>query len=711
MSENMYVRAAVQLINAGLAIIPLEPGKKTPATKNGVKDWTDNPADPAKIWAVNPDFNLGATMGQVSHGTICLDVDVHHKDHDGLEFLERWQNEHGELPETWTQITGSGGKQMFYRVNREIKNAACAEIGIDVRGENGYAVMPPSLHPCGERYEWSISPEDCDIADANASVYELIDYVREHAKSKLHPGGSKHVKLEDEITKDRNNSLFAYGRSLLSRGISHEDVASLVRIANKKRCKPPLDDGEVERCIGSINSKEPGNKEAEEKREQRKQEKKQDDAEVSKATGQQIERADKRKDVTSYDVLKCLVADDNLQPVRFDVFERRPWKMGAIPGDGSTMQRPLDDSDLANIWGYVDYKYGVRNKQAFLDAFSQFCTLPAQKMNRLMDAMAKCPTVERAPDGWSYTVEGENKPPRAGSLLIDYLGCEMSEYVYEAERLLLRQIVARAMFPGCKADVMPILVGAQGIGKSTFVEKLALDPMLYLSSFSKFDEEHKRRLAGKMIVEVGELDAFGRSDMSAIKETLTDKYDETRAPYARFSDKVPRTCVFIGTTNEGRFLTDTTGNRRFLPIQCGRGNCDPHPGIFNGQLDADIRQAYGEIVAELKEVGESAFKASLKLPAQVQAQAQEAQEDFEQEDSTLVDVQNYLDGLNGLSKRVNVKMVMIEGMGYTESEYSRSPRYFRNDIARALDRATGWAKVKGKQLIRGFGTAQTWERQ
>ena len=712
--------AALEYIERGLMVLPLKPGDKVPAVKRGVYDASDNPEQARFWWGVgeyagkpgaNPSYNVGMACGQVSGGVIVIDVDKH-GDVDGRDTLKDWETAHGGLPETACQLTGGGGLQYFYRVSREIKPSVNGTLGIDIRGDGSYAVMPPSLHPSGEYYEWSVSFDDCDIADADDNVYALIDFVR---PTHVDAYGHKPLfHMPDIIDKDRNNTLFGFLSSAREKGMDNDSIRILAFGMNNSRCKPPMDDAEVNKIINSVCRYEPGNKlkqKAEDNEEKKDTEGKPKPVEVkAELMGMDIEKADKLKDVTSMDVLAMLSSNDVLsRGIKFDVHERRPWKMDVIPGDATDEQRPIDDNDMANIWGYTEQAYGIRNRGTFDNAFMQFVTLPSQRLDRLMDAMAALPTVERA-EGGGITVDGDLAAPRAGFLLTEYLGCEATEYVYEAERLLLRQVVARSMFPGCKADVMPILTGAQGIGKSTFVEKLALDTRLYLSSFSKFDEEHKRRLAGKLIVEVGELDAFGRSDMSAIKEALTDKYDETRAPYARFTNKVPRTCVFIGTTNEGRFLTDTTGNRRFLPIECGRSICEPHPGIFDGSLDRDIRQAYAETILELKEQGKEAFLASLRLPANVQQEAMEVQEEFEQEDSVLTDVQDYLDSLPMIQDRVNVKMVMTKGFGYSDFDFSRAQRYTRNDVARALDRARGWKKMKGKQLIKGFGTSQTWRR-
>ena len=132
--------AALDYVNRGLAVIPVAPGGKVPMLTNGINGWTDNP-EMVEIWwgfngnfhegISNPNFNVGIVCGQCSGGVIVIDVDAH-GDVDGRETLKTWQIENGDLPETVTQITGGGGLQLFYRVDRKIDPSVNGELGIDI---------------------------------------------------------------------------------------------------------------------------------------------------------------------------------------------------------------------------------------------------------------------------------------------------------------------------------------------------------------------------------------------------------------------------------------------------------------------------------------------------------------------------------------------------------------------------------------------------
>ena len=401
--------------------------------------------------------------------------------------------------------------------------------------------------------------------------------------------------------------------------------------------------------------------------------------------------------------------------IKYDVIDGRPWKVAPLPWSRDPEPRPITDGDVSSMYGLMEYGRGIRSLAQFRTAFDQFQMMPSQRFNPIEDALAALPEVECEWDAEGHPartcyIGGEPRETFSGRLLSLLLEAELTDYTREVELLMLRQIVARALHPGCKADSMVVLAGAQGIGKSTFARELALADRFFLDGMSKFDEEHKRRLVGKLVVEVSELEAFNHSDMSSIKQAITAQRDNIRMPYREYAADYPRTCVFIGTTNEGAFLTDTTGNRRFLPVVCGQRACEPSPWLFDWTAREIIRQAIAETVAYHNAVGADAFLKTLVLPQRVMAQVVEKQEEYTQEDDVLTAVSSWLSSLPETVRRVNVKMAMVEGMDYSKESFSREKRYVKNDVARALSRCEGWEKERGKQLVPGFGTAQSWRR-
>lgn len=133
-------------------------------------------------------------------------------------------------------------------------------------------------------------------------------------------------------------------------------------------------------------------------------------------------------------------------------------------------------------------------------------------------------------------------------------------------RKFLVQAIARAMAPGCKADSMLVLVGAQGIRKSTLFQVLASPEYFVDSAVDPTNKDTFLLMYKAWIMEYSELSALRRSDNEAIKSFLTRPSDLFRPPYGRSTVEQHRHTVFVGTSNETAILRDPTGSRRFWPV-------------------------------------------------------------------------------------------------------------------------------------------------
>lgn len=165
------------------------------------------------------------------------------------------------------------------------------------------------------------------------------------------------------------------------------------------------------------------------------------------------------------------------------------------------------------------------------------------------------------------TAEPWDGEKRLDTLLIDYLGALDSPYTRAVTRLMFVAAVARAMSDKpVKFDTMCVLTGNQGIGKSTLIRKMAIHD-LFTDGVSDFDGKNAAEIIqGKLFVEIPELHAMYRSDINRVKSFLSQESDDYRAAYGRVVEHRPRRCVFWGTSNDYEYLSDPTGNRRFLPI-------------------------------------------------------------------------------------------------------------------------------------------------
>ncbi|MBI5121315.1 MAG: toprim domain-containing protein [Rhodospirillales bacterium] len=185
--------------------------------------------------------------------------------------------------------------------------------------------------------------------------------------------------------------------------------------------------------------------------------------------------------------------------------------------------------------------------------------------------------------------------PRLESWANTYLGAEDTRLNRAFGSLWMISAVARIMQPGAKVDHMLILEGPQGAKKSTALKVLAGEDWFTDELAEIGSKDAAQQMRGVWIIEIAELDAIGRAEVSRIKSFLTRTIDRYRPPYERYVVDVARQCVFAGSVNPDTYLRDETGNRRFWPIRCGR--------IDLAALRRDRDQLWAEAVAIYKQGG------------------------------------------------------------------------------------------------------------
>lgn len=162
---------------------------------------------------------------------------------------------------------------------------------------------------------------------------------------------------------------------------------------------------------------------------------------------------------------------------------------------------------------------------------------------------------------------------RIERMLADLFGISDSEYSRAVSQLMMVAAASRARRPGCKFDCMVILEGKQGVGKSSGLRALCKDPNWFSDAALQIgpntDAKSVISLEGTWIYEMAELEALARSQLRTeqLKAFITRQEDTFRRPYDRFPTTSPRNFIMIGTTNESGYLTDLSGNRRYLPVQ------------------------------------------------------------------------------------------------------------------------------------------------
>lgn len=303
------------------------------------------------------------------------------------------------------------------------------------------------------------------------------------------------------------------------------------------------------------------------------------------------------------DNIRIILDGDPFLKGRFALnqFAGRGEVLAALPWNTSGKRRLWSDTDNNGLYWYLERYWGITSRSNIDSALDIHAS--AHAFNEVQDYINGLQ--------WDGT-------PRLDTLFIDFLGAADTEYNRAVCRKSFTAAIARAMTPGCKFDNMLILAGPQGIGKSTLLDKMSLG--WFNDSIRTFEgKEASELLQGVWLIEVAELDAFRKTDIARIKQFLSLRADRYRAAYGRHVRELPRCCVFFGTCNEVEFLQDTTGNRRFWPVDVGE---IPHSKtVWKDLTDDYIRQVWAEAKTRWQ-AGESLY-----LSGTVEADAKIKQEE------------------------------------------------------------------------------------
>lgn len=359
--------------------------------------------------------------------------------------------------------------------------------------------------------------------------------------------------------------------------------------------------------------------------------------------------------------------------IKLNELSGRVEAMGNLPWDKSAKVRDWRDGDDLELMDYLfrQYRCSFNSTQHVLNGV----------------ALAAARNTYHPLADWLRSLRWDGID-RLTNWLHAYLGAEDNDYIRLVGPMWLRQAVNRALHAGVKADYVLILEGRQGLRKSTALRVLGGDWFSDVPLNLDSQKEAAMSIEGVWIHEVAELDAFNRSESTAIKAFFTRPVDRFRAPFGRRYEDQSRHTVFAGTTNSEEYLKDNTGNRRFWPVRCS--------AIDIEGLTKDRTQLFAQAFAELQ-----AGKRTYPIYEEEQEIIKPVQQLREISDAWEVKIADYLtDPRHRNIKRLTMVEVMEDVLGLDISRVT-STRQQETKVG-AILRKLGWSKKRESKAVNGY---------
>lgn len=244
--------AAMALGRRGLAVFPVDAQTKAPLTRNGWKDASTVEAKILALWRRSPVAGIGVATGKPS-GIVVIDVDPSSGGEDGFSELA---GKLGNPGQTVRVLTPRHGYHLWYRAPSVPISCSAGKLapGVDVRGDGGYVVAPPTTRPDGTGWRWSGKSPLADLQDEWLEA--LTAPVAERPRSASGEGSWVAMLASGIPNGQRNQALTSLLGHMLHRNIDVHLAAHLLHLVNRVDCQTPLDSMEVEKIVNSITRRE-----------------------------------------------------------------------------------------------------------------------------------------------------------------------------------------------------------------------------------------------------------------------------------------------------------------------------------------------------------------------------------------------------------------------------------------------------------------------
>ena len=415
---------------------------------------------------------------------------------------------------------------------------------------------------------------------------------------------------------------------------------------------------------------------------------------------------------SSWNLMLILNNDPDFRNFAANEMAGRVQVTGKLPWTRPEGNRFWRDADTAQMKVLLDNRYTVFSDRVLEACFTK--TAEDRRFHPVRDYLLGLPE-------WDGVCRIEQLFQRC-------LQADDTPYIRAAARKVLCAAVARIMEPGIKFDSIPVIDGAQGIGKSSLFRELA-GSAFYSETLSLTDMSDKsgaEKLQGYWIVEIGELAGMKKADIEKVKAFLSTTDDAYRPSYGKTVESHLRQCIIVATVNGERgYLRDTTGNRRFWIIKCNQAEQRRRFAFTPGERDqiwaeAMYRWRHGEklyLEDDLLEEAETLQRDAMEEDDR-QGMVEEylntlLPKDWEQMD--LYERKSYYSGTNdptrpiGKIRRETVSNVEIwsECFGFDPMAMKKQDAYA---ITAIMAKMEGWEKTNTRKRISMYGMQRVYAR-
>lgn len=368
--------------------------------------------------------------------------------------------------------------------------------------------------------------------------------------------------------------------------------------------------------------------------------------------------------------------------IKYNLFSSRAEFVPYDKNGNALEPRSWQDKDDSHFISYIEKNYMLSDDKKFNHA-----------LNNVMQNHTYNPVKEL------IEFKEWDGVPRIDNFLKDILKCEQdTEYLEQVSRMIFYGGISRVYEPGCKFDYMIVLSGKQGIGKSTIIKWLALNEKFYREVTTIEGKEGAECIEGGWMCEFSELMAMQRSkDIESMKAFVTRQVDKYRLAYNRRVSEIPRTCVFIGTTNEPDYLKDNSGNRRYLPI---------YVDITQGELFENEKYIKDYIINCWREALYlyKQGKTYLTIPGKYYSKLEKEREKATVEDLAFNNIREYLRD-KPIGYRVCTKEICMNVFKLVEKDLNH--KSYSKIVSGYMERFVNWNK-RNPVVLPEYGNQRYW---